>query len=144
MKHRVSALMGGMPVEGWWLGTFHALAAKMLRRHAELVGLTSGFTILDQDDQVRLIKQLMEAENIDTKKWPPKAVADAIGRFKDKGVSPSEVSSRECGDMANGKLHSLYGQYQNRLKTLNAADFGDLLLHMIVIFKDPKKDDVLA
>src|SRR5690606_27540875 len=75
MRHRVSSLLGGAPVEGWWLGTFHALAARMLRRHAELAGLTSSFTILDQDDQVRLIKQLMEAENIDVKKSPPKAVA---------------------------------------------------------------------
>ncbi len=144
MKHRVSSLMGGAPVEGWWLGTFHALAARMLRRHAELVGLTSSFTILDQDDQVRLIKQLMEAENIDVKKWPPKAIADKISSWKDKGQVPSDIAPHEAGDMANGKLLSLYTQYQQRLKTLNAADFGDLLLHMITIFKDPKNADVLA
>ncbi len=144
MKHRVSALMGGAPVEGWWLGTFHALAARMLRRHAELVGLTSSFTILDQDDQVRLIKQLMEAENIDTKKSPAKAVADRIGSWKDKGLAPSDIPAHEAGDFANGKLLTLYGQYQQRLRTLNAADFGDLLLHMIRIFKDPKNADVLA
>ncbi len=144
MKHRVSSLLGGAPVEGWWLGTFHALAARMLRRHADLVGLTSSFTILDQDDQVRLVKQLMEAENIDTKKWPPKMIADKIGSWKDKGLAPSDIGVNEAGDLANGKLHALYTQYQARLRTLNAADFGDLLLHMIRIFKDPKNADVLA
>jgi len=144
MKHRVSTLLGGMPVEGWWLGTFHALAAKMLRRHAELVGLQPSFTILDQDDQVRLIKQLMEAENIDTKKWPAKLLADKISSWKDKGLAPSEVAPHEASDIANGKLLSIYHQYQQRLKTLNAADFGDLLLHMITIFKDPKNAEILA
>lgn len=144
MKHRVSSLMGGAPVEGWWLGTFHALAARMLRRHADLVGLTSSFTIIDQDDQVRLIKQLMEAENIDTKKWPPKMIADKIGSWKDKGLAPADISMNEAGDLANGKLLSLYTQYQDRLRTLNGADFGDLLLHMIRIFRDPKNMDVLA
>ena len=143
MKTRVSSLMEGMPVEGWWLGTFHALAARMLRRHADLVGLTSGFTIIDQDDQVRLIKQLMEAENIDTKKWPPKAVADRIGSWKDKGLGPRDVAPHDGGDLANGKILSLYTQYQDRLRTLNAADFGDLLLHMIHILRDPKNADVL-
>jgi len=144
MKHRVSSLLGGAPVEGWWLGTFHALAARQLRRHADLVGLTSSFTILDQDDQVRLIKQLMEAENIDTKKFLPKAVADIIGGWKDKGKTPGDISAHEAGDFANGKLLSLYAQYQNRLRTLNAADFGDLLLHMITILRDPKNAEILA
>ncbi len=143
MKHRVSSLMNGAPVEGWWLGTFHALAARMLRRHADLVGLTSSFTILDQDDQVRLIKQLMEVANIDPKKSPPKAVADRISSWKDKGLTPADISSKDAGDFAGGMLASLYSQYQQRLKTLNAADFGDLLLHMITIFKDPKNSDVL-
>lgn len=144
MKHRVSSLMGGAPVEGWWLGTFHALAARMLRRHAELVGLSSSFTILDQDDQVRLIKQLMEAQNIDTKKWAPKDVAGRIGSWKDKGFAPEDISQAEAGDLANGKIHLIYTQYQQRLKTLNAADFGDLLLHMIRILRDPKNAEVLS
>ncbi len=144
MKHRVSALMGGAPVEGWWLGTFHALAARMLRRHADLVGLQSGFTILDQDDQVRLIKQLMEAESIDTKKWPPKLLADKISGWKDKGWAPNEVAPNEAADIANNKLLLIYKQYQDRLKTLNAADFGDLLLHMIQIFKHPANAEILA
>lgn len=144
MKHRVSTLMGGMPVEGWWLGTFHALAGKMLRRHAELVGLTSSYTILDQDDQVRLIKQLMEAANLDTKKWPPKMVADKISGWKDKGWIPSEVPTEACGDLCGGKILDIYKQYQDRLRVLNAADFGDLLLHMIHIFKNPDNHEILA
>lgn len=150
MKHRVSSLMGGMPVEGWWLGTFHALAARMLRSHADLVGLQSSFTILDQDDQVRLIKQLMEAEGIDTKKWAPRTVANAIDRWKDRAQTPTDITesdakkANDATSMAEGKLVSLYRQYQQRLKTLNACDFGDLLLHMISIFKDPKNADVLA
>lgn len=143
MKERVSHLLGS-PVEGWWLGTFHALAARMLRKHADLVGLTSSFTILDQDDQIRLIKQLMEAENIDVKKWPPKMVADKISGWKDKGRIPADINMNDVGDLAGGKIGSLYAQYQQRLKTLNAADFGDLLLHMITIFKNPQHADVLA
>ena len=144
MKHRVSALMGGAPVEGWWLGTFHALAARMLRRHADLVGLQSSFTILDADDQVRLIKQLMEAEGIDTKKWPAKLLADKISAWKDKGWAPNDVASGDAGDIAGGKLLQIYRQYQDRLKTLNAADFGDLLLHMIQILKNPANAEILA
>jgi DNA helicase-2/ATP-dependent DNA helicase PcrA len=116
----------------------------MLRRHAELVGLTSSFTILDQDDQTRLIKQLMEAEGLDTKKWPAKAMADKISTWKDKGLLPHEVGSYDAGDYAGGKLQSIYAQYQARLKTLNACDFGNLLLHMITILKDPKHADVQA
>lgn len=144
MRTRVSDLLGGQPVEGWWLGTFHALGARMLRRHAELVGLTSNFTILDADDQVRLIKQLMEAENLDTKKWPPKAIADRISSWKDKGQRPEDLGASDGGEMAGGKLVSIYRQYQDRLRTLNACDFGDLLLHVITIFRDPKNADVLA
>ncbi len=144
MKHRVSDNLGGMPVEGWWLGTFHALAARMLRRHADLVGLQSSFTILDQDDQVRLIKQLMEAEGVDTKKWPPKMVADKISGWKDKALGPGDLNYNDVGDLAGGKIGQLYRQYQDRLRTLNACDFGDLLLHIITIFKDPENADVLA
>ncbi len=144
MKHRVSSLMGGASVDGWWIGTFHFLASRMLRRHADLVGLKSDFTVLDQDDQVRLIKQLMEPLNIDNKKWPAKLLADKISSWKDKGWTPTDVSADAGGELADGKLLPLYRQYQDRLKTLNAADFGDLLLHMITILKDPKNADVLA
>ena len=134
MKMRVAELVGPM-AEQVMLGTFHALAGRMLRRHAELVGLKSDFTILDTDDQVRLLKQVMEAENIDIKRWPPKALMAVISRFKDRGLVPADVSPDEAGDMAGGRAISLYSQYQARLKTLNAADFGDLLLHMLTIFK---------
>lgn len=144
MKERVSHLMGGQPVEGWWLGTFHSIAARMLRRHAELVGLTSGFTILDDDDVTRLLKQLMEAENIDVKKWTPKLMSSKISSWKDKGKLPADITMDEVGDFANGKAITIYRQYQDRLKTLNACDFGDLLLHMIMILKDPKNADVLS
>ena len=143
MKERVSASLGGAPVEGWWLGTFHSLCAKMLRRHADLVGLEGNFTIIDTDDQVRLIKQLMEAESIDTKKWAPKMVAAVIGGLKDKGKKPSDVGMSDVGDLAGGKLLKIYQQYQERLRIINACDFGDLLLHMITIFKNPDNKDIL-
>lgn len=142
MKHRVSAALGGQPVEGWWLGTFHALAARMLRQHAGLVGLNSNYTIIDQDDQVRLVKQMMEADNIDTKKNPPKALAAAIGAWKDKGLLPDQV--RDAGELAGGKAIAYYRRYQDRLKALNACDFGDLLLHMITILRDPKNASIQA
>ncbi len=143
MKERVSHLLGGAPVEGWWLGTFHALCARMLRRHADLVGLSSDFTIIDTDDQIRLIKQLMEADNIDTKKWQPKVIAGIISRFKDQGKTPAQVTADDTGDVAGGKLKGLYAKYQERLRVVNAADFGDLLLHMLTIFQKPEHKDVL-
>jgi DNA helicase-2/ATP-dependent DNA helicase PcrA len=144
MKHRVSAALGGQPVEGWWLGTFHALAARMLRAHAGLVGLTSDYTIIDEDDQLRLIKQLMEADNVDVKKNPPKALAGTISRWKDKGLTPEMVSPRDAGEIAGGKGAMFYRRYQDRLKMLNACDFGDLLLHVITILRDPKNAHLLA
>lgn len=142
MKHRVSAALGNQPVEGWWLGTFHALAARMLRAHAELVGLTSSYTIIDEDDQIRLIKQLMEADNVDVKKNPPKALGAAISRWKDKGLTPDMV--RDAGELAGGKAIQFYKRYQDRLKALNACDFGDLLLHVITILRDPKNVQIQA
>ncbi|MBU0800015.1 MAG: UvrD-helicase domain-containing protein, partial [Alphaproteobacteria bacterium] len=144
MRERVSHLMGGQPVEGWWLGTFHALAARMLRRHCELVGLTSNYTIIDPDDQVRLMKQIMEVENIDIKKNPPKQVIAQIDRWKDKALRPSDVDAGEAAAVAEGAGLRLYHAYQNRLKMVNACDFGDLLLHMITILRDPQHADVLA
>ncbi|MCB1721222.1 MAG: UvrD-helicase domain-containing protein [Rhodospirillales bacterium] len=143
MKERVSGLMGGQPVEGWWLGTFHSLAARMLRRHADLVGLSSNFTILDPDDQVRLLKQIMEVNGVDHKKWAPKAMISFIDRWKDRGLNPPQVSGDEAGDIAGGKLPLLYEVYQRRLREINACDFGDLLLHMITILKDPANKHVL-
>ena len=141
MKSRIGDMVGPM-VEQVWLGTFHSLAAKMLRRHADLVGLKSDFTILDSDDQVRLIKQLMAAENIDPKRWPARMVAGVISRWKDRGLVPEKISIAEAGDVANGRMQQLYKDYQARLLTLNAVDFGDLLLHMLTIFQN--HPDVLA
>ena len=143
MKERISTMMGGVPVEGWWLGTFHSLAARMLRQHASLVGLESNFTILDSDDQVRLCKQLYEENQIDPKKNPPKEAAGIISSWKDKGKNPSDIKANDVGDFADGKMLKIYTQYQDRLKILNACDFGDLLLHVITILKDPKNSHVL-
>jgi len=133
MRERLERLIGSA-VEGMWLGTFHALAARILRRHAEAVGLKSNFTILDTDDQIRLVKQLLQAENIDDKRWPARAVLGAIERWKDRGLTPDKVDPGEAGDFAGGRLAQLYRLYQERLLVLNAADFGDLLLHNLSLF----------
>jgi len=141
MKMRVAAMVGPM-AEQVWLGTFHALAARMLRRHADLVGLRSDFTILDVDDQNRVLKQLMEADDIDPKRWPVRLLGGVIQRWKDRGLVPAKVGAAEAGDLANGRLRELYTAYQARLLALNAVDFGDLLLHMLTIFQ--AHPDVLA
>src|SRR6201995_1880565 len=123
MKDRIGTLIGGV-VEGMqWLGTFHSIGAKMLRRHAELAGLKSNFTILDTDDQLRLMKQLMDAENIDKKRWPARTLASFIDQWKNKGLRPADVPDGEAHAFAFGKGRLLYQQYQDRLKQLNAADF---------------------
>lgn len=135
MRERVRGLVGdaveGMP----WLGTFHAIGAKMLRRHAELVGLQTNFTILDTDDQLRLIKQLIAANDLDEKRWPARQLAGLIDGWKNKGLTPRDLDAGESELFANGRGQSLYAQYQDRLRTLNACDFGDLLLHMLTILK---------
>ena len=135
MRERVGRLVGdaveGMP----WLGTFHAIGAKMLRRHAELVGLQSNFTILDTDDQLRLLKQLILAADIDEKRFPARSLAGLIDEWKNKGLTPRDVDAGESERYANGRGGELYEQYQARLKAVNACDFGDLLLHMLVILK---------
>ncbi len=135
MKERIALLVGGA-VEGMpWLGTFHSIGVKLLRRHAELVGLTSSFTILDTDDVIRLIKQLIQAEGLDDKRWPAKQFAGMIDTWKNKGLSPAEIPEGDARAFANGKGRELYAAYQNRLKTLNACDFGDLLMHPINMFR---------
>ena len=141
MRERVGAILG-QPAEGLWLGTFHALCARMLRRHAEHVGLQSNFSILDTDDQLRVLKQLMEAGRIDTKRWAPPALMAIIQRWKDRGLTPARISAADDTDFLNGQAKTLYAAYQDRLKTLNAADFGDLLLHMTEILRS--QPDVLA
>jgi DNA helicase II / ATP-dependent DNA helicase PcrA len=141
MKARVGEIVGGV-VEGMpWLGTFHSIGVKILRRHAELVGLKPDFTILDVDDQVRLMKQLLDAENIDEKRWPARVLAALIDGWKNRGLSPEQVPAGEAGVFANGKGLKLYKAYQERLKILNAADFGDLLLENIRLFRE--QPDVL-
>ncbi|WP_454686193.1 ATP-dependent helicase [Agrobacterium leguminum] len=135
MKERIGVLVGGA-VEGMpWLGTFHSIGVKLLRRHAELVGLKSDFTILDTDDVVRLIKQLIQAEGLDDKRWPAKQFAGMIDGWKNKGLTPPDIPEGDSRAFANGKGRELYTAYQNRLKTLNACDFGDLLMHPISIFR---------
>jgi DNA helicase-2/ATP-dependent DNA helicase PcrA len=127
MRERVGRIMG-QAAEGLWLGTFHALGARMLRRFAERVGLHSNFSILDSDDQLRLLKQVMEAARVDAKRWPPKALMTQIQRWKDRGLMPGEIPAEQDTDFASGQATALYAAYQDRLKVLNAADFGDLLL----------------
>jgi DNA helicase-2/ATP-dependent DNA helicase PcrA len=142
MKERIGALIGGV-VEGMqWLGTFHSIAAKMLRRNAELAGLKANFTILDTDDQLRLMKQLVEAEGIDEKRWPARTLAAMIDGWKNRGLRPEDISESEAQGFAFGKGKTLYRQYQERLKALNAADFGDLLLETLTILKT--HPDILA
>ncbi len=141
MRERVGAILG-RPAEGLWLGTFHALCARMLRRHATLVGLTSGFTILDADDQMRLLKQVMEAAKVDPKRWAPQVLMGMVQRWKDRGVTPERVPAAEETDFAGGHAKALYAAYQARLRQLNTADFGDLLLHMTEVLRN--HPDVLA
>lgn len=135
MKERVSAISGGA-IEGMpWLGTFHSVAARMLRAHAEFAGLKSNFTILDTDDQLRVMKQLISASNLDEKRWPARQLAGLIDRWKNRGSTPGQVDAGEAESFGPGRGRELYAAYQERLKTLNACDFGDLLLHMLVIFR---------
>ncbi|MCC7017495.1 MAG: UvrD-helicase domain-containing protein [Rhodospirillales bacterium] len=134
MRERVARLLG-RPVEGWWVGTFHAIAARILRAHAEAAGLRSDFTILDEDDQIRLLKQLIEARRLDEKRWPARALNAVIQRWKDRGLTPDRVSAAEGAGTADGRALEIYADYQERLKALNAADFGDLLLHNLEIFR---------
>lgn len=134
MQDRVMQVIG-RPVEGMWIGTFHSICVRILRKHAELVGLQSNFTILDTDDQIRLLKQLIQAEHIDDKRWPARALAGLIDRWKNKALSPSKVPESESYAYANGLGGKLYTAYQERLKLLNACDFGDLLMHVITILQ---------
>ncbi len=141
MKERIGRMIGdaveGMP----WLGTFHSIGAKMLRRHAELVGLQSNFTIIDTDDQIRLLKQLIQGTDIDDKRFPAKALAGLIDKWKNQGLSPADLSVGDSEAYANGKGQEMYALYQRRLLALNACDFGDLLLHSLNLLKNNR--DVL-
>jgi len=141
MRARVSHLIG-RPVEGWWLGTFHALAARILRQHAEAAGLKPNFSIIDTDDQLRLIKQIIQAEGLDSQKWPSRVVHGIIERWKDRGLTPDKVSAAEQAEVGGGRILGIYREYQQRLATLNACDFGDLLLHNVSLFS--RETEILA
>src|SRR5271165_5154101 len=141
MRERVATFAGSeqaMP----WLGTFHSIGAKILRMHAELVGLRPNFTILDSDDQLRLLKQVLQAENLDDKRWPARALANLIDGWKNRGIDPSHVSASEAAGFAGGRAAALYESYQARLKALNAVDFGDLLLEPLRLMRE--REDILA
>ncbi|QUD90672.1 UvrD-helicase domain-containing protein [Phenylobacterium montanum] len=142
MRERTTAMVGPQAEGLRWLGTFHSIAAQILRRHAELVGMKSNFTILDTDDQERLIKQLLEAENIDPKRWTPRNFAGLVDHWKNRGWTPERLPPAEGAHFANNRGAALYKLYQERLRVLNACDFGDLLLHNITIFT--ANPDVLA
>jgi DNA helicase-2/ATP-dependent DNA helicase PcrA len=141
MRERLEAMIG-RSADGLWLGTFHAMAARILRRHAEAVRLKSSFTILDPDDQIRLLKQILAAENIDERRWPARALLALIERWKDRGLDPERVPAGEAAGFADGRALALYRQYQERLLTVNAVDFGDLLLHNLSLFTG--NPDILA
>ena len=136
MKLRLGHMLG-QAVEGIaWLGTFHSIGGRILRSHAELVQLKSNFTVLDVDDQIRLLKQLLQADNIDDKRWPARMLAGLIDGWKNRGLTPSQVPPGEAAMFGNGRGGKLYAAYQERLKILNAADFGDLLLENIRLFRE--------
>ncbi len=136
MRERIGSQIGEQVDSMQWLGTFHAITAKILRRHAELVGLRSDFTILDPDDQIRMLKTIIRAENIDEKKWPARALATAIDDWKNRGLQPNQVPKDEAFNYADGKGIMLYQTYQNRLKIANAADFGDMLIECLRLFQE--------
>lgn len=136
MRERVTSLIGPVAEGMQWLGTFHSIGTKILRRHAELVGLRSDFTILGTDDQLRLMKQVIEAEGIDEKRWPARQLASLIDGWKNRGLSPNQIPAGEAGAFASGKGGRLYTAYQDRLKTLNAVDFGDLLLECLRLWRE--------
>ena len=141
MRERLEAMIG-RAADGVWLGTFHAIAARILRRHAEAVGLKSSFTILDTDDQIRLLKQILQAEDIDERRWPARVLLAVIQRWKDRGLGPDKVSRADADSFADGRAIVLYQRYQERLATVNAVDFGDLLLHNLALFT--ANPDILA
>ena len=136
MKNRVGNLIGDMVTGLKWLGTFHSIGAQILRQYPEKVGLKNGFIILDTDDQLRLLKQIIRDENIDDKKWSAKGLLSLIDKWKNKGLSPSQVTSDDGDYFANGKGRVLYKKYQEQLKFFNAADFGDLILECIRLFNE--------
>ncbi len=140
MAERVNHLTGAS--QSLWLGTFHSIGVRVIRRHAEKLGLATGFTILDPDDQLRLLKTILQEQRIDDKQLPPKLFSAIIQRWKDQGLTPSTITSGDDMQAAGGNAARVYKLYQERLLQLNAVDFGDLILHMLTLFKT--HEDVLA
>ncbi len=140
MSERVSHMMGSS--QALWMGTFHSIGARIIRRHAELLGLTSSFTILDTDDQIRLLKAILADQKIDEKANPPKLFLSIIQTWKDQGLTPERVTNQNDKEQAGGYAGRVYKLYQDRLRQLNATDFGDLILHMLTLFM--KHEEVLA
>ncbi|HAE93231.1 MAG TPA: DNA helicase II, partial [Hyphomonas atlantica] len=136
MRERALSMLGEAGEGLRWLGTFHSISAQILRKHAELAGLKSTFTIIDTDDQIRLCKQIIQAENIDPKRWTPRYLASLIDGWKNRALVPNKVPPEEAHQFADGKGITCYQIYQARLKVLNACDFGDLLIHNIQIFQN--------
>ncbi|MDA7469563.1 UvrD-helicase domain-containing protein [Candidatus Pelagibacter ubique] len=139
MQNRVSSILNSEAIGLSWLGTFHSICAKLLRKHAPAAGLTSNFTIIDTDDQVRLIKNICKAENIDIKQLAPKFILSIIDRWKNKGFYPDEVVINK-NDIFERTIRPLYKIYQQKLLDLNACDFGDLILHVVKILE--KNQDI--
>ena len=135
MRIRLESLIGPS-ANSVWLGTFHSIAARILRENAEVVGLNSNYTIITPDDQIRLLKQIMIDQDIDIKKFTPKAMSNLISSWKDKGYKPNDINQSDNDFFANGKAINIYKSYQSRLVTLNSADFGDLLLYNLTIFTE--------
>jgi len=139
MRERVGRMIGdaveGMP----WLGTFHSIGAKILRMHAELVGLRANFNILDTDDQLRLLKQLIVASNVDEKRWSARQLAGLIDRWKNRGWTPKDIDAGESEVFAHARGAEMYAAYQARLLALNACDFGDLLLHVLTLLRTDRE-----
>jgi len=134
MQNRVSKILKKEATGLSWLGTFHSISAKLLRKHAPAVGLKSNYSIIDQDDQVRLVKNICKAENIDIKKISPKYILSIIDNWKNKGWYPEDVILKKKDVFEKGFL-KIYKIYQNKLMDLNACDFGDLILHCVKIFE---------
>ena len=133
MKQRVEEMLK-IGTDGWWIGTFHAMGARILRKNPEIVGLKTQFSIIDIDDQIRLVKQALSYHNVDEKKWPSRLIHNIIQRWKDEGLNPEEISDDKIFGNVSGK--NIYRTYQNRLLTLNVVDYGDLLLQNLNIFKN--------
>ena len=137
MKMRVEKILK-MPVEGMFIGTFHSIGAKFLRRHANLINLKNDFTILDSEDQLRLLKQVINSLDLDTKLHLPKSYLYMIDQLKNQGLSHSEISNHEFEHKTSGKLSTVYSMYQDRLKNFNSVDFGDLIMLPLEILKKEK------